>query len=327
MALMSVILSIIAIISCIICIITLIALIYSIHTMPDNSRPHKVSIRYTYTAIVFFIISALMFSFNCLYKYPANMNIILYKIIMDISGLSWNLAQFFLYLLLFERVYHAFQGTKYSVSKYAIIFFVFLLLSYLLSSIVVSLYQNFQSYQSNAWNVSSEIYAIGEEIIDLILSVYLITIFIHKLLRITVDLNDSESEKFVNSQIGVLNEEQKKLIHLMTKYFILSFVATLTTQLESLLYCVGYFVMQYDNYLTLYISWILWPIDCAVNSVCLFLIFEVNEKWYRKLCKGCHAFIKLWFKRTTKRKLRKKYFGDENVELEINLLNDPSIVP
>ena len=306
-----------------ICLIILIALIYNIHNAPSNIKPNKRSIRLTYTVIALLIVSTFFFCFNGSYIANFNINVELALILLDgISTIAWNLAQFFVYLLLFERIYHAFNQTKYSVSKYTIIWFTILSVGYLVSSILMYILWSMQSPFSVTEDVFGDVYAIGEEIIDLILSIYLIGIFINKLLQLTIDLNENDSEKYINSQGGALNEQQQRLIDLMTKYFVLSFMATLITQLESLVYCIGYFDDSGWGYWVLYVSWILWPVDCAVNSICLFLIFEINGKWYHKWCKGFHACIKLFFKRATKRKLRKKYFGDQNVELEINLLNE-----
>ena len=273
----------------------------------------------TYTSISLFIVSTFIF---CVATVQFDTQTMEYTILDFIDSISWNLAQLMVYLLLFERVYHAFHGTKYSVNKCNIISFTILLLSYSIVGIVAFVPKIWLPSSSPWKDISGDIYVIGEEIIDLMLSIYLIAMFIIKLLQITVDLNDNISEKFINAEIAVLNEQQKKLINIMTKYFMLSFIATLITQLESLVYGVGHFVWYYDNDWTLYISWILWPIDCAVNSVCLFLIFDMNNEWYLKSCKGFHACIKLWFKRVTKRRIQKKYSDYDNVELEINLLND-----
>ena len=293
-----------------ICLITLIALIIRIYKVSNNKRPNKISLKMTYTAISLFVTSMLFYCFPWTYT-PNPNRIVLFDIV---STVSWNLAQFIVYLLLFERVYHAFNNTKYSVSKYTVIWFMILSFAYL-SSVVVYILWDIQAPNSNSENVFGDIYSIGEEVIDLILSVYMIAIFMNKLFQLTVDLAGNDLPE-------ILTIQQQRLIHIMTKYFILSFIATLVTQLESLIYCFAEFSgTQGDYKWILYVSFLLWPIDCAVNSICLFLIFDINERLYIKSCGKFHTCIKTLFNRRIKRKLTIVYSAD-NVELEINLLDD-----
>ena len=162
-----------------ICLIILIAFIYNIYKASPNIKPSKISIRLTYAVIVLFIISTLFFCFDQSYIANFNIDVELALMSMDtITTITWNLAQFFLYLILFERMYHAFHQTQYSVSKYTIMWFVILSVGYLISSILMFILWSIQSPFSATEDIYGDVYAIGEEIIDLILSIYLIGIFI-----------------------------------------------------------------------------------------------------------------------------------------------------
>ena len=142
-----------------------------------------------------------------------------------------------------------------------------------------------------------------------------------KMSAVTIDMNDNKSELFTNDQVAKLNEKQKHLLDIMTKYFILTFNATLFTQLELIALCVTWMTAWYEywdiHFYADYLYAYFFPLDCAVNSICLFLIFEINDKWYKKICKGYHAFIRLCLKKITKRKLRNQYSND----LQLHLLN------
>ena len=80
---------------------------------------------------------------------------------------------------------------------------------------------------SNDEGIWGDMYVLCEELIDFVLSLYLMMLFVHELLLVIVDLDDSRGGQFVNSQAAVLNAQQKALINLLTKYCILSFIATM----------------------------------------------------------------------------------------------------
>ena len=179
--------------------------------------------------------------------------------------------------------------------------------------------------------VNEIIFAFGTEIVDLILSIYLIVVFVKKLIAVTIDLYDDGSPNE-----SLLSDKQTELLSLVTKYFILSFIATLSTQIASGIWCI-YWVGYYFNNeeMQIWSGDFIWPtlipIDCAINTICLFLIFEQNSKWYNKSCSKCHSLILECFRRSTMAKIRIKYTratagttSISNVELTHSLLGSES---
>merc|ERR1712130_774383 len=122
-----------------------------------------------------------------------------------------------------------------------------------------------------------------------------------------------------------LNKEKNVLLHITAKYFVLSFVATLWTQIVTFLYSVHwifrYMVPSSDALIERQIATVCWMMDGIINPICLYLIFEVNDAYYQKLCSGCHAFSKLCFRKYTMRNVKRRCANKSmNKELNMTLL-------
>ena len=146
-------------------------------------------------------------------------------------------------------------------------------------------------------------------------------------MSVTVDLRMCQSDILINDKFSILSNEQQTLLDVTSKYFILSFIATLWTQIVILIYLVNYVIYLYfglpvNTYLMIYdIGDIFWCSDGIINPICLFLIFEVNHNWYQRFCKGCHAVSKLCFKKCTMTKVKKRYRGiNKNKSMQLGLL-------
>ena len=112
----------------------------------------------------------------------------------------------------------------------------------------------------------------------------------------------------------------------MTKYFVLSLIATISTQIECLLLCINwlgvYFERGYVNQVSAWMIEIVFPLDCIINTICLFLLFEINKDIYNKWCSGCHSCMGLCFRRNTERKIRKTM---SSMKLVMNNSNTPTL--
>ena len=313
-----------SILSMITCIILVASLIHSHHS-------HKATHYQTETKL-----SVLSMTYLAIFSY----------ILMDISQIAensfsldtwgrivcrllkicfWCLAQLFLYNLLILRLHYSFNGTKYAISKKVYIIYVLLIFSFLFLSLASLIGYSIGIVHDDQIELDAThgAFQIGLEVTDLSMSVFLIILFVNKMIHVTVDLHAYQSDIFIDDQVSRFNENQKILLNITAKYFVLSSIATVWTQMASLVMLIAWICEVFgseDAYdavdvlvnVTLFL-------DGIANPICLFLIFEVNDKWYRRGCSGCHAFARLCFRRCTQRKVRKKYSTFDN-DLQLNLL-------
>eukprot|EP01084_Bolivina_argentea_P269640 458314_1 len=112
-------------------------------------------------------------------------------------GIFWRLGQAFLYLLFLERLNHSFKHTKYASSNRTFCIFYIGISIFIISYIIkTSIYCYL--YNTNHDEDTDSLYAIvGDidmgitQIIDLSLSIGIMTLFLNKLYQLNVDLTDS----------------------------------------------------------------------------------------------------------------------------------------
>eukprot|EP00484_Ammonia_sp_Unknown_P027647 CAMPEP_0197035200 /NCGR_PEP_ID=MMETSP1384-20130603/13060_1 /TAXON_ID=29189 /ORGANISM="Ammonia sp." /LENGTH=184 /DNA_ID=CAMNT_0042465229 /DNA_START=630 /DNA_END=1184 /DNA_ORIENTATION=- len=110
-------------------------------------------------------------------------------------------------------------------------------------------------------------------IFDILLSCILLYLYLKKLYDLVHDDEQQQNRKFV---------------HLMTRYTLLYLVTFITTLVVLLfLSCSPLFVASNG---ALYQScvWIVVAIDAMLNTLCLWLNFAFAKKWYFKLCHCMH---------------------------------------
>ena len=224
------------------------------------------------------------------------------------------------------RLYHSFNGTKYAIPKYIVIIFIVLIIIWVLNSFTSVILHciAYLNSDDNLSKISYGTYQIGMEITDLIISVFLIMLFINKMIKVTVDLHSIKSHILINDEISRLNDNQKVLLNIIAKYFVLSFIATTWTQISCLFFCVVWVLYVYDHHEAYIVAWdimdVFWYLDGIINPICLYLIFEINDKYYQKFCNGSHSFARLCFRRCTQRELRKKKWTNIDQHLQVGLL-------
>lgn len=245
------------------------------------------------------------------------------KILNCVYVIIWEISQALTYILLMLRLHHSFKKTKYAISQSIYIIFIVSNILFLLLSIayifhkILEVPSRAQEHFPNQYTYSrilDGVYQIGLELIDLFISISLISVFIKKMIEVTVDV-----------QMSQLNKEKNVLLHITAKYFVLSFVATLWTQIVTFLFSAHWIfrhiVPLSDAIFERHIASVCWIMDGIVNPICLYLIFEVNDAYYQKLCGGCHAFSKLCFRKYTMRNVkRRNNHKSMNGELKMTLL-------
>ena len=314
-----------AITSIIICSILLGSLINNHHIKSVKNRTKPNVLRLTYVVIISYILfDILQMVYTAFVGEYQTWNA---QITLLLMITVWLFAQLALYILLMLRLYHSFHGTKYAISKTVYCTFIILITLFIACAIISSIFYCIAQaeHDQTAKNTAYGAYEIGLEITDFIVSVFLIWIFVKKMIDVTVDLHSNQKDVLINDQIARLNDNQKLLLNITAKYFVLSFIATVWTQFTCLLFMLAWILYALDLTEAYYIVWdimtVFWCLDGIINPICLYLIFEINDKWYKKGCNGCHSFARLCFRKCTQRKVKQRYPELED-ELAINLLHE-----
>eukprot|EP01084_Bolivina_argentea_P046136 84946_1 len=314
-------------ISFILCVLILLSLIIGVSKSNHNTK--SVVFKTTYFCIIAYVSFDVLFITN---QYVIKYELVTYWVMSCVYGLIWEIAQLLIYVLLMLRLSHSFKDTKYAISKVINIIFIILIIMYSLSCMIyiIKAIISIDEYKQQKYIINPRYsvvfdmsYNIGLAFFDLIISILLIALFIRKMMEVTIDLRIHQTDALVNDRISRLNQQQKFLLDITAKYFVLSFVATLWTQVVILLYLLGA-IMNYFEWKVAVesinaVAQLFWITDGIVNPICLYLIFEMNDKWYQRICRGCHAFSRLCFRKCTVKTAEKKYKNLE-LSLQTNLL-------
>eukprot|EP01084_Bolivina_argentea_P013172 24689_1 len=309
-----------AIVGAICAFVCIVILIQAILKKSVNENIDKKIVYLTYGSVAAFGLSMLVFAVsNTMYMSYSRRNCICAITTTVAYLLLYTMSQILIYWLLIIRIYQTFHGTKYALSNHIKIPFSLLLIIFCMCGIagtITDLY-GYSCTQDiidlKQFFVFSSMYSFGTEVIDFIITVFLVILFIKKLLIVTTDINDNESHLFVNNEISILNNQQKMLLNIITKFFVLTLFATLATQIDILLITIVTIIDINDDSeeTSLIINrmyWILRPIDCVINGICLHLMLETNDNDYRKICRGCDAYMRLCCKRIAKKSVKKKKY-------------------
>lgn len=310
------------------CIAIIISLIYLNYKSGEQIKSLILSL--THCSILLFMLCLVTNLLN--FEIIADLPDITHVIWNNIAVLSWNFGHILVYILLMLRIYHTFHDTIYRVHKSVYITFVILLTLYILCCAawiiqwLLYLRANYKS-STDVYELSLDIiygYSIGIEIIDLVISIALITIFVRQMLRVAADLRDDLPQSYEVSLTSSaksliyqhrasknLNINQSQILDAATKYSVLTFIATLSTQLSTLTYCVllvvdklygsGDWELIFGSVAAIFFS-----LDCILNPICLFLLFAVNRKIYTKLCSKCHCLFGMCLKKMTQKRVKRK---------------------
>ena len=108
----------------------------------------------------------------------------------------------------------------------------------------------------------------------------------------------------------------------MTLFTVLTLFATLSTQITLLVGTASLAAQQFGEYeamdflFNLY-CWLI-PVDCVVNSICLYLMLEENNKKYKTICGRCDAHITNSCQQLAKRCIKRHYVSIQNANRQTN---------
>merc|ERR1712228_306120 len=149
---------------------------------------------------------------------------------------------------------------------------------------------------------------------------------------VTTPFKEEQFDEIIRSQSQIdryranmgLDERQKLLVIVMTKYTILAMAAVITTQLF-VIFGVAAILLLIDresdgNVIGIY--YFFWNIDCVVGSLCCYLNFKMNDELYHKLCACCQRRCRLICSEMTKRKIVDAMIDNRANTLHQYLLDD-----
>eukprot|EP01084_Bolivina_argentea_P171480 297082_1 len=281
------------------CIILLILLMINI-----KKYPHLVENR----IVIYFSVGAISLYIICItVQIPAeiysNRRVVKWTIAFQINfcieQISWHFAQACTYLLFIYRLYYTFKGTQYQSKMRVYVLLHIAVILFTLEGVFVVLIYELNTYgylKDFLLNRLHTVELISKSLMDLILTIYMIQLFISKLLNISAELQDNgHADRF----------EQNILMSISAKICILSIFALITTQImitSASINCVVYMFEDdtiieeffYHQINTTYGN----ALDSTVNVFCVYLTLPYNDSvWmYGKLCHGCNSLCLLMAK-------------------------------
>eukprot|EP01084_Bolivina_argentea_P300295 517765_1 len=255
----------------------------------------------------------------------------------------WAIGVLFLYLLFISRLNRAYKGSMFHIPScvYSLLYILLALLLILNIADIVLLtaayyneeikfiYMPFDTY--SAW---STLILISAECIHLLISTFVVYMFISRLLRLigmmsednmnsksdSTDIVDPNYYGSVDTQIREgrnisqyfeFSDHQFSILHVVSKQSILSASAIISSQLcfaTSVLLTTA-FDDEDDTFykITVSINDTVFVLDCAINCLCILMTFSFHQKLYLRVCGTCDKCLRLICTKYVKEKLRRQY--------------------
>ena len=130
----------------------------------------------------------------------------------------------------------------------------------------------------------------------------------------------------------ILEEQQKLLSSVLSKYWLLSFIAIISTQIVTLTLSFGWIYAisnrhntnEFSDYVGVFQTFFHFttPMDIIINSICLLLILDDTVHIYFRFCYRFHSCVQLCFYQWIKRRASKTDYKLTDTELQVVLLDD-----
>lgn len=302
-------------VACIICITFTVMAIY-FQNCRKNVNPEQnsevLSVKYSATmAMILFSITCGVQNVTVSYlSYSIG-----FQIFQIVTQCSWLIAQISCCFMFIFRLRQTFKNTKWAISKttismFYVSLFIFMLINIAIWTIFTITYNTSDIPDITAFKINS-ILTIIVNIMDSIISFCTVYLYSSKLLQCMEKFNDDlytniatiaqrNNDAMSGGGRGIrLSSTQKMLVELMTKLFLISFLALGSTQIYLISQVILYSMVKLRNdgdplYFTMYfITIILQSFSCVINTICIYTTFDFSEKFYNNLCSkahGCFAF-------------------------------------
>eukprot|EP01084_Bolivina_argentea_P159344 277515_1 len=280
------------------------------------------------SSIKWSLLAVLMFSITSL-------GIVFYYSLLCISPyltitllLSWTFGTNFVYILFLKRFQKIFAHTKYDTFSSNMIWvrlFYLLCVLFIVADIVSKLLYviNVTDYQ---YNIYTLIITIFQQCIDFILSYGLVLLFVKKLKLLSADIEHCKrGSKYIQNQIQY-EISQRKIFHLQSKISLLATVTIVSSQIYLSYKAVMFVLESFYDYdvsdIELFIFDGYLPIDCFINTMCVFLSMDnidLSKKCYKLLC--CHKQWINLFKNQPKlnNELKLSIHSGNNLEMKLSI--------
>eukprot|EP01084_Bolivina_argentea_P212130 360650_1 len=235
--------------------------------------------------------------------------------ITDVSNIMfWSTAQTCTYYLFLRRLYHVFSNTAYQLPNsyfFALLFgiMLFLCIEYIVAIGWFLHFVGFIQHESVRFMDLSLTFCAA--ITDLICSIAFIYLFTSRLSKLyTIDIIRTENRDTTTSI-----DRQEQLIDVIVRYFLLSCIATVTTQIFLLIFTISdiaYLINSNGNGYIIFenIGFVFWAFDNAVNAICIFMNINFAHNVYHKWCNACHILCLSCFKSNIQKKVYMKQMKD-----------------
>lgn len=250
---------------------------------------------------------------------------IIQMIIDGMIRFAWSSGEALTHILFLWRLHKTFYGTKYqssmTVFKLCYIGIATFIILQIGVIIVRTLWNLFILNNANLYSLLLFILESSMVLLDLMISVILVSLFTKKLFAVNCSLSDINNTTFSTKRIK-LTESQSSLISVISKYTILSIIAIGTSSIiqmiQSCVQILWFFEHNEKNitYIMMLSYWYLWPVDIIINIWCIYLNLEHSQKQYDFCCGKLQIYCNLWCKSIAKKKIEKY------VDLEYILMED-----
>ena len=218
----------------------------------------------------------------------------------------WAFAYGFTYLLFYERLRKTFKNSQHSLSKRTKFTFLLIVFCFIASQQMISITWLLFVLDILDWAKFNAIYQPALWIkfsIDWIFNIYIVYLFCSKIYKITIEKHRRDSMRNVmannnrkNTDNSFRSAHSAKLFNVMIKYFLLTFLTVLSTQIFTASQIVlsisighaidtGLFEFYYKAYM---VHFVLGCIDSMVSTLYIMLTFPFAKEWYRKFCTCLH---------------------------------------
>ena len=249
-------------------------------------------------------------------------------------NISWGSANIFAYLLYILRLKISFKGTSYATSSTLFHLF-YLLISLFFASQIFETVLNIGAIYDFMSMQTTQTFFIAtfgfDQLIDGIMSIMLLAIFIHKLFAVTIDTLDYD--EMSKRKLIILDRDSQRWLNLVTKQFVLSTYAIISTQcyifwnsFSGIVY--SEIVWKFDenaNYGLYILCVLLFCNDCISNAIAIWLNSSFNDKRYFRICKPCDRCCGYCCNKLAKREVKRRLNIKSSYVLMVAPLSDDGL--
>eukprot|EP01084_Bolivina_argentea_P303912 524804_1 len=217
--------------------------------------------------------------------YCTSLSIVYFDTGQYIFAFSWAFQWFTLLIVLYSRLFYAFKGSAYHISKIASNIFAFLYVIFIFIMLLV-LFAYIMHLSIFVWTFASQF------IIGIILSLYVSILFVYKLYHVnkmiynikpTITVSKSNSSITTNSNSMTTNskkQEDQTFVSIITKSTILSTISIGSTLLLLLGTIIVFSTLETNSEILLCVWNSLISTDMISNFCCITLTNKWSETYY-----------------------------------------------